>query len=98
MSYRGRAAVLVLMIGCGSSDSDEVDRRRCEQLRDHLVELRLKSVADPRVNLDAHRKALKQALGDSFVSSCEARTTSAELKCQLAAGDTQAAAACSSPR
>jgi hypothetical protein len=71
-----------------------VNRARCTQLRDHLVELRLRNTGMD-VDVDAHRQAMKHALGDRFVASCEQGMSSSELKCALAAKELRAATSCS---
>lgn len=86
---------VLIASACSSSESDQVDRKQCLRLRDHLVELRLGSVRNqPDVDVAAHRAAMTSALGDRFVDSCM-QLTSAEVKCSLAATDVQAAVACS---
>jgi hypothetical protein len=116
---------------CASNDDDTVDRQRCEQVRDHLIDLRLSSarrfptleelpapsghararrggpvlpqlprtadVAVPPASLDAHRRAMRDALGESFVATCEQTLTAAQVRCALEATDTAAASACSRP-
>jgi hypothetical protein len=77
-----------------TSDSDVVDRRKCEALRDHLVELRLRAVATPKVNIEAHRAAMKRALDTRFLSRCERELTITQLRCQLSAKSMQTANAC----
>ena len=65
------------------------------QLRDHLVELRLATVPKNQgIDVAAHRAALKQAFGESFVGSCEAKLTVPELECGLRARNVAGATAC----
>src|SRR5688500_11197569 len=51
----------------GADEGTAASRRDCEQLRDHVVELRLTTVTADR---DHHAAALRAALGESFVSTC----------------------------
>jgi hypothetical protein len=44
--------------------------------------------------IEAHRRALSQALGNDFVSSCEATLSPHQIDCALAATDSSAAARC----
>jgi hypothetical protein len=89
---------VVALFGCTSRDDDEVDRQRCEKLRDHMVDLRVADIGEIKeVDIAAHRAALKQALGDSFIASCQQALTAPQITCSLAAKDSTAALACSSP-
>jgi hypothetical protein len=85
--------MLMIAIGaCTSSNDDAVDQRRCTQLRDHLIDLRLKGLED--VDIASHRRALTQALGDEFVASCQQSIAWGELKCMLDAADQETAESC----
>ena len=92
--------LLGLVVGCTSHD--EVERTKCERLRDHVVDLRLEQNAGAKdslgqpIDLAPHRAALKQALGGEFVASCEKTLTPKQLECALAAKDSAAASACTS--
>src|SRR5689334_3687666 len=97
--HRCTAIAILLAIGCAShgSDDDKPLHRQCEQLRDHVIDLRLASAgSDSGLNLEAHRTALRQAIGKEFTSSCETRMSREQIKCALAASDSAAANACSS--
>ena len=92
----------MLLSACSSASDDP--RRRCAQLRDHLIDLRLQGLATPSSDgqrsqaardIESHRAALKRALGDSFVEACQAKMTPAQVTCALGAHDTAAASACS---
>ena len=86
--------LLLTVSACASSEDDlEAATKRCGSLRDHLVELRL-SAANEHVNLESHRRALRQALGDDFVARCRERPVN-EIKCALAAKEHEAVTACS---
>ncbi len=87
--------VCVAWIGASCSADDDGEsstERRCTALRDHLVELRLADATG--VDHDAHREAMKHALGDSFVESCKGSMTASEVSCALRASDADSAAAC----
>ena len=93
---------MVLVTAACSSSPSAPSRHDCEQLRDHTIEVRLATVTsgssdpsgNPGVDIAAHRAAMKQALGDSFVTSCLQTMTSSQLECALGAKDTETAVAC----
>jgi hypothetical protein len=85
-------AGLAIFTGCATSNDDVVDQRRCTQLRDHVVDLRLKGITD--VDVVAHRAAFQQALGDDFIAKCQQSIEGAELTCMLDAADPTAVATC----
>jgi hypothetical protein len=88
------AGVLLGVVAACSSASDvEVDREHCTKLREHLVDLRLQGATG--VDVQAHRTAMREALGDRFVDTCQAQLTSDELQCSLRARDLASAVACS---
>ena len=93
-------AVSVVFAACTSSES--VDREHCERVRDHLVDLRLvqsqgaTDSAGRPVDLEPHRAALKQALGEPFINTCLKEFSLPQVKCLLAAKDSAEATACSS--
>lgn len=85
--------VLGLMASCGGDDgADAVPRETpCEQLRDHLIDLRL---ADAKhVDQAAHRDAMKQAMGGDFLASC-AKLGSPQINCVIESADLTSASAC----
>ncbi|MEO8550092.1 MAG: hypothetical protein ABI678_08960 [Kofleriaceae bacterium] len=60
----------VLLVACNGDDSDVTPiRTPCEQLREHLIDLRLAD-ASPKVDKDAHRAAMRGAFGETFFSTC----------------------------
>jgi hypothetical protein len=61
-------------------------------MRDHLVELRLK-MAPAFADADAHRRALKRALGSDFVDRCRALPDE-EVRCAINAKDLKSTYAC----
>jgi hypothetical protein len=86
-------ALALYLSACSDTHSIEVDRAHCEQLRDHMIDLRITS-ATAGVDVKAHRAAMKEALGERFVESCELLSPS-ELECSLRARDLASASACS---
>ncbi|MDX2094206.1 MAG: hypothetical protein SFX73_40620 [Kofleriaceae bacterium] len=87
-------ALFFVCFGCSGDDEDAntARRSRCEQVRNHLVELRLASATN--VDVAAHRTALRRALGDEFIARCETSMSDAVVSCALAASDSAGAAAC----
>ena len=88
-----------VFVGCASgSDEDEslVAARRCEQLRDHVVELNLADASE--VDRAAHGEAMRRALGSDFVVSCGSKLSETQVKCALNAVNSSAVAACTTLR
>jgi hypothetical protein len=85
----------VLLVGACAGDEPAVSRGACERMRDHAIELRLRGVVD---DLDAHRAAARQVLGDGYVQRCVAETSVAELECSLAAKDLPSLHSCARTR
>lgn len=81
---------LVLAACASSEDPRDARTRQCAQVRDHLIDLRLAHAHD----VDAHRAAMKQALGDRFVDECAASLTQTQITCALTASDAVAAIDC----
>jgi len=93
------ALMLALFVSCAgnSDDSGLAEGPRCEQLRDHLVDIRLADAhVATGVDREAHRAAMKTSLGSEFVASCTGKLTESEVSCALRATDAAGAAACSS--
>jgi hypothetical protein len=89
--------VLSVIVGCDGGEEEEgISTRRCEQVRDRLVDLRLADAAG--VDRAAHRAAMTAALGTDFVTSCTHTLSSAQIRCVLDARDRGAADACASSR
>jgi hypothetical protein len=68
-------------------------------LRDHLIELRLQSVTaskDEPIDLAPHRAAMKQAMGEGFLATCEKGYRRKQVECALAAKEPTTASACMS--
>jgi hypothetical protein len=80
--------------------SDEASTESCAHMRDHVVDLRVdaytsaKDGAGRPINLTPHRKALKHALGEKFVSECVATMSSTQIRCALESGTSAAAQNC----
>src|SRR6187402_3109081 len=91
-------AIVVLVVVAGGCSGDDEESgtshmTRCEKLRDHVIDLRLSQA--PGVDVDAHRKIIRNALGVDFLKSCSENLSEAQVDCALVAADSQAAAACS---
>jgi hypothetical protein len=84
--------VVALLVAC--TGSSETESERCERVRDKLVELHLASAT--QVDRDAHRKAMRAALGAPFMASCRDTMTAEQRDCVLAAADLASATACRS--
>lgn len=86
-------SMLAVWVGC-EGDPDEDPARRvspCEQLRDHLIDLRLADAM--HVDKDAHREALRMAMGSDFLEGCSKLSDDA-ISCVLEAHDSTTASAC----
>lgn len=60
--------VALLCIGCAtSSEPEKQGTAACQQLREHVIDLR---VAEIHQDQEAHRTAIRQALGDNYLASC----------------------------
>lgn len=90
------AVVAIVLCACSGGDDEATAasrQARCERLRDHVIDLRLASATN--VDVAAHRQAMRQALGDDFVTACTGTMTEAQVDCALAAADSDAVTACS---
>lgn len=67
--------------GCGDESPPQQDHAACQRLRDHVVDLRVAEVDQDR---DAHRDALKRALGTEFMARCESQPRS-RFDCEMKA-------------
>lgn len=83
-----------LLVGAACSSDDSVDRGKCTQLRDHLMDVRLQGPAVEGVDLAQHRAAMKQALGEQFVSQCEQKMSIGELRCAMKATELSGTSEC----
>jgi hypothetical protein len=88
----GRFIIVSIVIAACTAEEPTPDQR-CERVRDRLIDLRLANATG--VDIAAHRAALKNALGDSFIESCKTTLTVAQQQCVLDARDAFAANACS---
>ncbi len=90
----GRFALVVMVVAaCGHDDDPDGDAtRRCAQVREHVIDLRLADASN--IDVAAHRVAMRNALGDGFVASCKATMTTAQASCVLSAVDAASANAC----
>lgn len=88
-------AVPLVAFGVTCTDRSPVEVNRCAELRDHVVDLQLRNIhIATGVDIEAHRKALTDALGDDFLTSCSSRMDEARVSCLLDASDQDAAQAC----
>lgn len=84
-----------VLSGCGAEEDDVAARaQQCEQLRDHLVDLRLSASRSVGKDREEHREALKAALGDEFVDTCAKSISAGQAACVLGAQDSQVAGEC----
>lgn len=86
----------LLLSGClGQESTEQASLRRCERLRDHLVDLQVGQIhVATGVDREAHRRALTQALGNGFVTSCSEKLSESQVDCALETSDPASAAAC----
>jgi hypothetical protein len=98
ISLRARPVWLVMALAFSSvacadaPDPEETARKRCIALRDHLIDLRL-TTAEQSVDVDAHRKAFENALGERFLDDCLALPAQ-QIDCSLRAADSDAVSSC----
>lgn len=93
---RGRFLLVAMILASAAcaQDAEERSAQRCKQLRDHLIELRVRA-APAIAQHDAHRAALEQALGNDFVDACR-KLPPGDVVCALNASDSAAADQCTS--
>ena len=96
MKHLQDAIALLMLSGCllvtGCMSNEEPLQRKCERLREHVVDLRVQGL--PERDQRAHRAALSQALGDQFTDRCKT-LTAAQVACALAANEVVVATECS---
>jgi len=94
---RGGMAFVIAM-GCSTSDPDgPPEPRRCEQLRDHVVDLKIGDAKGVSASdLAQHREAMRDALGAAFLSTCTAKLSERQVACALGATDDAGLVACTS--
>jgi len=87
--------------GCGGQGEEETKRMACTQMRDHVIDVRLNdfsTVTDEHgqpINLEGHRTALTNALGDAFIDECINKMTITQLECARAATSVSSVTDCS---
>ena len=92
---KARPSVIRLLLSVGVSAAlaggctrhEIVDRRRCETLRDHLIDVRVSSDGEAAGDATQHREAMKAALGAAFIDNCERTMSAEQLNCSLQAHD-----------
>lgn len=88
-------AALLVAIAVTCTEQIPVEVNRCAELRDHVVDLQLSNIhIATGVDVEAHRKALTNALGEDFLSSCASKMEDAQVSCILDAKDQAAAQSC----
>jgi hypothetical protein len=87
----GLAGICLALISCSADPPERLSRRECEELRDHMVALR---IGGESANRDAHRAAIRSSL-EPFVETCVETITPEQQRCALAAADLDALAICS---
>lgn len=78
----------VSLAACSSSEPSRPTLERCRELRSHVIELRIQSSSEAHVSpavTALHRQALTRALGDKFISSCQAELSPREVACAMSA-------------
>lgn len=86
--------IFIALTAC--AHDEPVDRRSCEKLRDHLIDVRVTSDGAAGADAAQHRDAMKAALGDDFVDTCERSMSVEQLRCAMNARDLGATRDCSS--
>ena len=77
---------IALLAGC--TERNTVDREGCARLRDHVVDLRVADAAGELGNdLAQHRRAMNQALGETFIDNCVRSMSYEQLECSLKLSD-----------
>jgi hypothetical protein len=85
----------IVDLGCTSDEDQETTlTRQCSALRAHVVDLRLETATG--VNVERHRQAMLDALGERFIENCRDLPRE-EIQCALAAPDSRSILECSSP-
>jgi hypothetical protein len=87
-----RTFLLIVLFAACAGDEGGPAPTPCEQLRDHLIDLRLAD-ASPKVDKDAHRAAMRNAFDLTFFASCS-ELADAERACALSATTLSDATAC----
>ena len=90
------AFLLLVLAACGAEDASTEERAAspCEQLRDHLVDLRVGNATGTPDQLAQHRAAMTRALGADFIESCEENLDATQIACSTSATDLAAVSAC----
>jgi hypothetical protein len=87
-STRWLLPILAVLGACSSERV--VERRDCERLREHLIEIRLAGIT---TDAEAHRATLRASLRDDFVDRC-LESSIDDVECRLAAASWDELAAC----
>jgi len=87
------ALVAIFGFATGCTAEEETRARKCERLREHVIDLRVGGL--PKSDQQAHATALRQALSSTFNDDCMSMSNR-QLSCALGATDVVAATACTS--
>jgi hypothetical protein len=85
-------AQFLLVTACASAPEESVEQR-CERLRDHVIERQLADAS--AIDRTKHAKAMRTALGSTFITRCASELTEAQRQCVLGAQDSFAINNCS---
>lgn len=92
------AAVALANAGCGNKPSKE----QCSQLFEHLLDLEIKAggggssamTDEMKESLATQRKAVVDASGEKYISTCTSKTPKRVVECQIAAPNLDEVAKC----
>jgi hypothetical protein len=99
-------AMFVLLAACtdplGPGEEGDGDRASsaspCEQVREHLIDLRLATATTlAPADVAQHRAAMRQAMGTEFLETCTSERRTEQIQCALDARDLPSAATCMTP-
>lgn len=95
VSWRIMIACVVAACGGETEEDDIVERQTpCMQLRDHTVELRMRTASGTPREMDDLRAGFRRALGQDFLQSCEQNLSRQQIECSLQAADLNGMSAC----
>ena len=82
----------LFVAACSSGRTSGPSTEDCEELRDHMVDVRLGANAP---DVDQHRVAMAGALGTDFIDRCVSDRSEAYVSCALGASSSNELSACS---
>ena len=89
--------IVITALGCGGDEREAPrgpDVAACEQLREHVIDVRVGGLHEDR---EAHRVALRRALGADFLAGCADKPL-ALFDCELRATDLDSLRTCVASR